>query len=152
MLRSLYGKVYKETAYSHVYIQGSCKDTGKNSAQAVAGVFWGENSASNCVLVVPGLEPPTNNRAAIYAALLAVKAADPQVSLMVFTKSDYTIRHACYWAGKNSQIGWECLNGDLLKDLVLLLAKSLAPTRFIRIEQGTKNLRADAVQKMAHNG
>ncbi|KAJ7922311.1 hypothetical protein B0H13DRAFT_1865888 [Mycena leptocephala] len=32
----------------------------------------------------------------------------PDVSLMIFTNSKYIIRHACYWAGKNSQIGWSC--------------------------------------------
>ncbi|KAJ7431001.1 hypothetical protein FB451DRAFT_1067511, partial [Mycena latifolia] len=152
MLRALYGDVYVETPYAHVYVQGSCKATGTSNAQAVAAVFWGETSGSNCVLAVPGPEPLTNNRAALYATLIAVQRADPQVSLMVFTNSEYTIRHACYWAGKNSQIGWSCPNGDLLKDLVFLLAKRLAPTRFIRVERGSKNQRADAVRKLAQEG
>ncbi|KAJ7135936.1 hypothetical protein C8R44DRAFT_609481, partial [Mycena epipterygia] len=134
MLRSLYGKVYEETAYSHVYVQGSCKKSGTSGAQAVAAVFWGETAASNCAASVPDPEPPTNNRAALYAVLLAVQEANPHVSLMIFTNSEYTIRHACYWAGKNSQIGWSCPNGDLLKDLVFLLGQRLAPTRFTRVE------------------
>ncbi|KAJ6477991.1 hypothetical protein DFH09DRAFT_951852, partial [Mycena vulgaris] len=149
MLRSLYGKVYAQTAYTHVYIHGSCKRTGTGEAQAVVGVFWGETSATNCVLTVPGPEPPTNNRAAIYAALTTVREADPHVSLMIFTNSEYTIRHACYWAGKNSQIGWSCPNGDLLKDLVFLLSERRAPTRFTRVERGSTNLRAQAARRLA---
>ncbi|KAJ7888992.1 hypothetical protein B0H13DRAFT_1555280, partial [Mycena leptocephala] len=74
-----------------------------------------------CTLAVPDPEAPTNNRAAVCAVLLAVKSADPNISLMIFTTSEYAIRHACYWAGKNSQIGWSGSNGDLLKDLAFLL-------------------------------
>ncbi|KAF8124870.1 hypothetical protein K438DRAFT_1649201, partial [Mycena galopus ATCC 62051] len=152
MLQSLYGKVYIETPYTHVYVQGACKDTGTESARAIAAVFWGETSNANCTHVVPGPEPPTNNRAAIYAVLLAVKSSNPEASLMIFTNSEHTIRHACYWAGKNSQIGWSCPNGDLLKDLVLLLGWRRAPTRFIRTEHGVKNLRAEEARKLARDG
>ncbi|KAF8205856.1 hypothetical protein K438DRAFT_1578337, partial [Mycena galopus ATCC 62051] len=152
MLQSLYGKVYIETPYTHVYVQGACKDTGTESARPIVAVFWGETSNANCAHVVPGPEPPTNNRAAIYAVLLAVKSSNPEVSLMIFTNSEHTIRHACYWAGKNSQIGWSCPNGDLLKDLVLLLGWRRAPTRFIRTERGVKNLRAEEARKLARDG
>ncbi|KAJ7073484.1 hypothetical protein B0H15DRAFT_792784 [Mycena belliarum] len=123
MLRSLYGPVQMQSSFIHVYTQGSCKNTGTASAQGVAGVFWGETSPSNRATAVPGPEAPTNNRSAVFAVLLAVQDADPQRSLMIFSTSEYVIRHACYWAGKNSQIGWACPNGDLLKDLVFLLGK-----------------------------
>ncbi|KAJ7160685.1 hypothetical protein C8R43DRAFT_881342, partial [Mycena crocata] len=134
MLRNLYGKVYVETQFLHVYVQGSCKATGTKGARAVSAVFWGETSTRNCVQPVPGPEPPTTNRAAVYAVLLAVKAADPNISLMIFTSSEYIIRHACYSAGKNSQLGWICSNGDLLRDLTELLSRRAAPTRFTRVE------------------
>jgi ribonuclease HI len=152
MLRHLYGQVFIQTNFVQVYVQGSSKGAGTENPKGVAAVFWGETSTSNRVLSIPGPEPPSNNRAAIYAALLAVKTADPNQSLMIFTNSEYTIRHACYWAGKNSQIGWACPNGDLLKDLVYLLAKRRAPTRFVRIERSAKNARADAVWKLAQAG
>ncbi|KAJ7153028.1 hypothetical protein C8R43DRAFT_885769, partial [Mycena crocata] len=149
MLRSLYGHVYEDTAHSHVYVQGSCKAAGTPKACAVGAVFWGETSPANCAESVPGPEPPTNNRATIYSTLLAVRNADPNGSLIVFTSSEYVIRHACYWAGKNSQIGWSCANGDLLKDLVFLLARRRAPTRFVWVDRKSKNSRADAVRSMA---
>ncbi|KAJ7921773.1 hypothetical protein B0H13DRAFT_1604230, partial [Mycena leptocephala] len=152
MLRNLYGKVYVQTPYTHVYVHGSCMESGTERAKAVGAVFWGETSNSNCAIAVPGPEPPTNNRASIYAALLAARSANPEVSLMIFTSSEHTIRHACYWAGKNSQIGWSCPNGDLLKDLVLLLGRRQAPTRFVRIERGVENRRADAARKLAKEG
>ncbi|KAJ7263169.1 hypothetical protein B0H12DRAFT_987082, partial [Mycena haematopus] len=152
MLQSLYGKVYIETPYAHVYMQGACKDSGTANAKAVGAVFWGETANTNCAHVVPGPHPLTNNRAAIYAALLAVKSSNPEISLMIFTNSDYVIRHACYWAGKNSQIGWSDIpNGDLLKDLVMLLAWRQAPTRFVRTEHGVKNLRAEEARKLARD-
>ncbi|KAJ7820855.1 hypothetical protein B0H13DRAFT_1558498, partial [Mycena leptocephala] len=130
MLRSLYGKVYIETPYAQVYVQGACKNSGTTGAKAVGAVLWGETSDANCALVVPGPEPPTSNWAAAYAVLLAVKSSNPDVSLMIFTNSEYIIRHACYWAGKNSQIGWSCPNRDLLRDLVMLLQWRRAATRF----------------------
>ncbi|KAJ7352234.1 hypothetical protein DFH08DRAFT_693751 [Mycena albidolilacea] len=152
MLRRLYGQVFVQTNFVQVYIQGSSKGAGTKNPKGVGAVFWGETSTSNRVLSVPGPEPPSNNRAAIYVALLAVKTADPNQSLMIFTNSEYTIRHACYWAGKKSQIGWACSNGDLFKDLVYLLAKRRAPTRFVRIERSAKNARADTVWKLAQAG
>ncbi|KAJ6617754.1 hypothetical protein B0H10DRAFT_1796790, partial [Mycena sp. CBHHK59/15] len=82
MLRTLYGNVYIQTTYSQAYVQGLCKASGTDVAKAVGAVFWGETSNANCVFTVPGPEPPTNNRAAIYAVLLAVRGADPDVSLM----------------------------------------------------------------------
>jgi hypothetical protein len=78
--------------------------------------------------------------------------ADPNQSLMIFTNSEYTICHACYWAGKNSQIGRAMPNGNPLKDLVYLLAKRRTPTCFVRIERSAKNARADAVWKLAQAG
>ncbi|KAJ6535824.1 hypothetical protein DFH09DRAFT_1091599 [Mycena vulgaris] len=68
------------------------------------------------------------------------------------TNSEYTIRHACYWAGKNSQIGWSCPNGDLFKDLIFLLSERRAPTQFTRVERGSTNLRAQAAQRLAQDG
>ncbi|KAJ6479108.1 hypothetical protein C8R45DRAFT_833131, partial [Mycena sanguinolenta] len=152
MLQSLYGKVYVETPYAQVYVQGVCKDSGTQKAKGVGAVFWGETSNANCALMVPGPGQPTSNRAALYAVLLAVRHSNPDVSLMVFTNSEYVIRHMCYWAGKNAQIGWSCANGELLKDLAMLLAWRRAPTRFMRIERGAKNQRADHARKLANIG
>ncbi|KAJ6457442.1 hypothetical protein C8R47DRAFT_995709, partial [Mycena vitilis] len=149
MLRNLYGNVYVQTAYSQVYVHGCCKKTGTSGAAAVGSVFWGETSNLNCAHFVPGPEPPTSNRAAIYAVLLAVQEANPDASLMIFTSSEYTIRQLCYWAGKNSQIGWSCPNGDLLKDLTVMLRNRRAPTRFVRTERDVKNSRAEAAHKLA---
>ncbi|KAJ7117262.1 hypothetical protein C8R43DRAFT_820326, partial [Mycena crocata] len=135
-----------------VYVQGSCKATGTEAARAISAVFWGETSTRNRALPVPGPEPPTSNRAAVYAVLLAVESADPEVSLMIFTASEYVIRHACYWAGKNSQLGWSCANGDLLRDLTTLLSKRAAPTRFTRLEHGADNARAKMTKALAQKG
>lgn len=141
-----------ETPYAHVYTDGSCSNNGKPNASAGAGVFWGENSASNGSWHVPGPHLQTNNRAEMYAVLMALTCADPCISLMVFTKSEYVIKHACYWAGKNSQLGWDCPNGDLLKDVIYLLGARLAPTRFIRIDVKAKNTRGEAAKKLAKAG
>ncbi|KAJ7328257.1 hypothetical protein DFH08DRAFT_1023651 [Mycena albidolilacea] len=90
----------KRTNYAKMSWQGTCKDSGTERARAVGAVFWGEKSNANCNHTVPGPEPPTNNRVTIYAVLLAVKCSNPEVSLMIFTNSEHTIRHVCYWAGK----------------------------------------------------
>jgi hypothetical protein len=91
MLRRLYGQVFVQTNFVQVYVQGSSKGAGTKNPKGVAAVFWGETSTSNRVLSVPGPEPPSNNRAAIYAALLAVKTADPNESLLIFTNSEYMV-------------------------------------------------------------
>ncbi|KAK7054062.1 hypothetical protein R3P38DRAFT_2478736, partial [Favolaschia claudopus] len=152
MLRTLYGEVYFDTPYAQVYVHGSCKDIGSHDAIGVGAIFWGEKSQLNRVDAVPGPDSPTSNRAALYAVTMALRMANPDISLMIFTNSEYCIRHLCYWAGKNSQIGWSCANGDLLKDLVLLLRYRRAPTRFVRVERDSKNERAAAAKRSAQQG
>jgi hypothetical protein len=80
MLHHLYGQVFVQTNFVQVYVQGSSKGAGTENPKGVAAVFWGETSTSNCVLSIPGPEPPSNNRAVIYAALLAVKKRQTQIS------------------------------------------------------------------------
>ncbi|KAJ7137720.1 ribonuclease H-like domain-containing protein, partial [Mycena epipterygia] len=148
---ALYGGVYVNTASSTVYTDGSCFNNGKPNARAGAGIFWGENSPRNQALRVPGPEQ-SNNRGEIYAVLEAVLQADPRRTLDIYTDSEYVIRHVCYWAGTNADLGWTCINGDMLRDLVMLLRARHAPTRLIWIPAHTGNKRGDAADEAAKAG
>ncbi|KAJ6615001.1 hypothetical protein B0H10DRAFT_1802175 [Mycena sp. CBHHK59/15] len=150
-IRALYGDVYLDTPATAVYTDSSCYNNGKGDARAGAGVFWGENNPYNQALCVPG-PLQSNNRGEIYAVLRAVLHADPRRGINETRHVDEhsrstrtrVIRNMCYWAGTNADLGWKCINnGDILRDMVKLLAGRLAPTRFAWIAAHTGNVRGD---------
>ncbi|KAF5384187.1 hypothetical protein D9615_003128 [Tricholomella constricta] len=49
-------------------------------------------------------------------------------------------------------MGWDRPNGDLLQDMVKLLAARLAPTRFVWIKGHSGNERGDAANRLAKEG
>ncbi|KAJ7709560.1 ribonuclease H-like domain-containing protein, partial [Mycena rosella] len=150
-IEALYGKVLINTPPIMVYTDGSCYNNGKPDARAGAGIIWGDNSPQNQALRVPS-PGQSNNCGEIYAVLSAVLHANPSRTLHIYTDSEYVIRHACYWAGTNADLGWNCANGDILRDLILLLAERHAPTRFIWIPAHTGNVRGDAADEAAKAG
>ncbi|KAF5383608.1 hypothetical protein D9615_003499 [Tricholomella constricta] len=151
-LERLYGKTYYWTQEVQVYTDGSCLNNGKHNAAAGSGTFWGLHSHKNQALRVPGPGPQTNNRGEIFAVILALLEADPRKSLRVTTDSELVIREACYWAPLHDNMGWDRPNGDLLQDMVKLLAARQAPTRFVWIKGHSGNEWGDAADRLAKEG
>ncbi|KAF5379509.1 hypothetical protein D9615_006527 [Tricholomella constricta] len=151
-LERLYGQTYYQTQEVQVYTDGSCLNNGKRNATAGSGVFWGLHSHRNRARRVPGPGPQANNRGEIFAVILALLDADPRRSLRITTDSELVIREACYWAPLHDSMGWDRPNGDLLRDMVKLLAARLAPTRFVWIKGHSGNEWGDAADQMAKDG
>ncbi|KAF8071545.1 ribonuclease H-like domain-containing protein, partial [Lyophyllum atratum] len=149
---TLYGPVSFSTPELQVYTDGSCFNNGRADAVAGSGVYWGKGSGKNKSLRVPGPYRQTNNRGEIYAVIHALLDADPRRNLQIVTDSELVIREACYWAPQHAQLGWDCPNGDLLKDMVRLLAARMAPTRFVWVKGHSGNEWGDAADSLAKAG
>ncbi|KAJ3848876.1 ribonuclease H-like domain-containing protein, partial [Lentinula lateritia] len=134
LLRDLYGPVYYDQNPISVYTDGSCLENGKDYARAGSGICFGLQSNQNISLRVPGPETPTNNRAEAYAVLMLLAKVNPKRAMNIFCDSTYVIRECCYWAGRHLSTGWKMPNGDLLKDICLLLKYRLALTCFIWVK------------------
>lgn len=150
--RALYGAAYIRTEGRQVYTDGSCFHNGMPDARAGSGVFWEHNAGKNISLRVPGPEPQSNNCGEILAIVVALQQADPYESLVVFSDSQHAIRHACYWAVSNAAEGWRCPNGDMLKDMVLLLRGRVATTTFVWVETHSGNEWGDEADRLAKLG
>lgn len=83
---------------------------------------------------------------------MALQGADPKVSLAVMTDSEHVIKHFCYWAAKNNELGWSCTNGDLLRDAVYLLQVRSAPVRFVWVEAHAGNSHNEMADGLAKAG
>ena len=81
-----------------VYTDGACVHNGTSRAQGGCGVFWGEDHPHNLAVPLPhgdvGLHvAPTNNRAELYVAVLAVHTARTKniQFLQIFSDSEYVV-------------------------------------------------------------
>ncbi|KIJ43015.1 hypothetical protein M422DRAFT_106592, partial [Sphaerobolus stellatus SS14] len=82
-------------------------------AAAGARIYWGPSSPKNHSLRVPGAQ--ANNRAELYAILVALSLADPERTLQLYTDSQYSICSICYWSSRNAARDWVCANGGILR-------------------------------------
>lgn len=115
----LFGYVTLDTPPVTVYTDGSCHNNGTPAAKATAAIYWGAKSTKNWSDRVPGAQ--TNNRAELYAILQALLHAAPNVSLILYSDSEYALRSVAYWAMAHDTIGWECINGDIIQDICKLI-------------------------------
>ncbi|KZV98668.1 ribonuclease H-like protein, partial [Exidia glandulosa HHB12029] len=134
-----------------VYTDGSCFKSHRDGPRAGAGVFWGPDCKTNVSARVPGLSQ-TNNRAELYAILLAVCAADPARRLLVHSDSEYAIRSIAEWAPMRAELGWTCTNGDVLQDICTVIRRRGANTHFVWVKAHAKNSHNDAADALAKKG
>ncbi|KLO04486.1 ribonuclease H-like protein, partial [Schizopora paradoxa] len=116
---ALFGPTYCDTPPVNVYTDGSALGNGTPNATAGAAVYWGPNSQKNWSGRVP--DSQTNNRAELYAILQALLNAPPDRTLNLYSDSEYALRSIFYWSYSHRQTGWECTNGDLLEDIILVI-------------------------------
>ncbi|KAJ7485569.1 hypothetical protein FB451DRAFT_945583, partial [Mycena latifolia] len=129
---ALFGPVRIETSRVKVTVHGTCKNSGKLSATAGAGIYWGQDAKRNRAVRVWGTQ--NNARAELTAVISALQLAPADESLEISTRSEYAIRSAKFYSFKNDARGWRCPNGDLLKILSTLIKERIAPVHFLHIK------------------
>ncbi|KAJ6590750.1 hypothetical protein B0H10DRAFT_1640802, partial [Mycena sp. CBHHK59/15] len=128
----LYGPVHIDTLPIKITIHRACKNAGKHTASAGAGVFFGVNSPKNCSLRVWGTQ--SNARADLIGLLRAITSSPLRRTLEISTRSEYSIKSVVYYAAKNETCGWRCANGDILKLIFQWINVRTAPIRFTHLK------------------
>ncbi|EJD46618.1 ribonuclease H-like protein, partial [Auricularia subglabra TFB-10046 SS5] len=134
-----------------IYTDGACERNGSQNASAGAGVYWGERCPRNCALRVPG-PGQTNNRGELYAVLEAVRQAEPYKTLRIFTDSKYVADSLVWLAPKNMAHGWDCANGDLLREFATLMRVRSARVFIARVKGHSGDVHNDAADALAKQG
>ncbi|KAI0994444.1 hypothetical protein K3495_g13738 [Podosphaera aphanis] len=101
----------------HIYIDGACRGNGRpGSVAAAAAVFkmpHGRQTTYSCVL--PPLPTPTNQRAELTSAIIALEEAleryehlrmSPWLNVKIFCDSKYVVGCMSEWVAKWCQNGW----------------------------------------------
>lgn len=86
-----------------VFTNGFCSNLSRANARAGMGIFWELNARANIALRIPGTQ--TNNRAELYAILIAIHIAKLQQSLQVFSDLEFTNKTVCYYALQHAELG-----------------------------------------------
>ena len=148
----LYGHPHPSPKTLEVYTDGSCIGDGTENARAGSGVFWGQGSHKNLAVRVPGKQ--TNNRGEIFAILMALRQsmAQPRRTLKIFTDSVYAIKSLVDWAPANAEKGWKIENGDIIRDVVMLIKLHHGLVSLVQIKGHSNNKHNDAADKLAKEG
>lgn len=148
---SFYGPVYEVSSNAvKVYTDGSCLKNGNAGARAGAGTYGGPRSTLNASIRVSGEQ--TNNRGELLAILYTLSTVRPDRSLDIYSDSEYAIRSIVYWAPERAQLGWKCVNADLLQDIVSWIKYRSAPVQFNHVKAHSGNSHNDAADCAANAG
>ncbi|KAF8186131.1 hypothetical protein K438DRAFT_1596579, partial [Mycena galopus ATCC 62051] len=110
-LRNLFGSVSSVTPSVKVVVHDTCLNAGKISTAAAATAYRGPDARLNTSARVYGQQ--TSPRAELLAVILALQKAPTFKSLEIYTRSQYAIGSAVYYAANNDACGWRNPNGDL---------------------------------------
>lgn len=96
-----------------VYIDGACKNNNTKNKSIVSGgigIYFGENDSRN-VSEKFVLEPITNNRCEIYAAIKALEILkDEPQNIIIYTDSNYLLKSITEWINNWKRNGWKTAN------------------------------------------
>lgn len=135
----------------HVHTDGSSINNGLPNAAAGAGVYWGPGHAMNtCARLFGPVQ--TNNRAELLAVLIAVDTAEPDRTLVVHSDSEYAIRSIAEWAPARAELGWKCVNADLIRTVTESIARRAAPIHFNWVPGHKGNKGNEAADGLARDG
>ena len=121
-----------------VYTDGACSANGTKEAKAGSGVWFGAGDPRNISKRLPG-NPQTNQRAELYAVLLALRAIPKGNRVSVHTDSNYVIGCCTQWLKNWKRNGWRAAsnkpvqNADLVKAIDAELV-SRETVRFIWVK------------------
>ncbi|EJD36322.1 ribonuclease H-like protein, partial [Auricularia subglabra TFB-10046 SS5] len=148
-LLRFFGYANVESHPVRVYTDGSCLGNGRSWAASGSGVFWGDSNPLNTAARTPG-PGQTNNRAELYAVLIALRDAVVDKSLHLTSDSEYAITASTWNVPRAAQLSWDVPNGDLVAEIANRIQRRLAPVRFSYTKahaQCTPNEKADALAK-----
>jgi ribonuclease HI len=112
-----------------VFVDGACIDNGLPTAKGGVGIFWGVDHVSNTSMQLSCSDsnPPTNNRAELFAAILAIEQAiDANLaSLIIRSDSEYVVESAVTFlqSWKSGKELTERKNCDMWEKLDKLMPK-----------------------------
>jgi ribonuclease HI len=102
------------------------------------------------VLRVPDVQ--TNNRGEVYAILDALQTVHGDVTLHIYSDSEYAMESITARAAAKAAHGWKIINGDLLRDIATLICQRTAAIMFIQVKGHSGNFKHDEADKLANLG
>lgn len=149
-----------EDGFTVVHVDGSCRENGREGAEASFGVFWGDSHPMNAKRKLGLHEIHTNNRAELQAAIHALQQGKESGIQTLEVRSDslYLTAGMNDWTMRWKKNGWKKSNGKnvLNKDkwVELYSAKKLfTNVKWTHVSGHTGiwgNEQADALAQEAH--
>ncbi|KAF5374013.1 hypothetical protein D9615_009920 [Tricholomella constricta] len=148
---ALYGPTFITTNPTKVAIHGICLNSGKVTATAGVGLYWGPRSPRNTAHRLTGHDL-TSTHAELAAVVNALIVAPPDKSLEIMTHSEYAINALTLYAQGSAARGWRVTNGKLIQQAVNAIKTRLAPLHLIHIRNIQQNSHLREARNLAIKG
>ena len=137
-----------------VYTDGSCAKEG-DELKAGCGIHYPENPENDIAARLPGMQ--TNNRAELFAVIIAIEHSDLLRPLEIYTDSQHTIQTLCRWSLSWLQTGFrtrsaEAHNEDLVLRAVAAIQKRQTTIHFHWVKGHSGDDGNDIADKLANDG
>ncbi len=104
--------------YITIYTDGACPNNGNGAKKASIGIFFGDNDSRNISSLL-NISNPTNNRAELYAILIALENSTGSVEIC--SDSQYGISCLTKWMNIWEKNNWKTANGKPVKNKEILV-------------------------------
>ncbi len=101
-----------------IYTDGACPNNGQKAVKASIGIFFGDNDSRNISSLL-NISNPTNNRAELYAILVALENSTGSVEIC--SDSQYAISCLTKWIQNWQKNNWTTKNGKPVKNKEMLI-------------------------------
>lgn len=98
-----------------IYTDGACKKNGTKEAKAGCGVYFGKDDPQNISCSLPG-SIQTNQRAELYACILALRECNNKDAITMHTDSAYVKNGITSWVNKWKKNGWKTSSRKSVKN------------------------------------
>ena len=147
-LEDLYGPIcWADGPPDVIYTDGVCSGRPSAGIRAGAGVHRNPGDPRNAMLRLPGDQTP--DRAKLYAILYAITSSSPKTTLSIHTSSAYAVRSICYWAPARARTGWTCKNGDILRDIAMVIKNRMGRVQLNWVQSHLQNPHHQAATDLA---
>lgn len=104
--------------YTTIYTDGACPNNGNKATKASIGIFFGDNDSRNISSLL-NISNPSNNRAELYAILVALENSSGSVELC--SDSQYAISCLTKWIKNWQKNNWKTTTGKPVKNKEILI-------------------------------